>query len=255
MKTSIYFLLIFSWAAFAGDNSIQFNCHPLYPPQEQGLERFARIQFRAGDNAKLEVASLSNDFTDVTKDLEFLHAGYSDCDSSASAEWRNSQTGKITGIHLVYFGSFWGATLYLEGVEFEQRCEEQPLPVAKLKFSPEFILRAVLKKMNVIERPIEIPKLLLESETPLKRFQDTVESQWHTRPKYFTNVYSVATNEIFLMDDPTYYARTSRYIDDSLAHELTHFAQVKYKGWVLEGDDSLEAQAIDVQTWFRETYL
>jgi hypothetical protein len=52
-----------------------------------------------------------------------------------------------------------------------------------------------------------------------------------------------------------YDSQHHRFIDDSLAHELTHYVQVKYQGWVLDGmDDSIELNAIEVQTWFRETY-
>jgi hypothetical protein len=57
------------------------------------------------------------------------------------------------------------------------------------------------------------------------------------------------------MDDAAYYTQLRRCIDDSLAHELTHYVQVVYQGWVLDGfDDSIEFNAIDVQTWFREQF-
>ena len=42
-------------------------------------------------------------------------------------------------------------------------------------------------------------------------------------------------------------------VDDSVAHELTHFVQAKYQNFDLN-DESLEWDAIDVQNWFRENF-
>lgn len=125
---------------------------------------------------------------------------------------------------------------------------------ADLKYSPEFILTQVLeKKHQVFNTQKAFPKIVLSSQTSLKQFQDDVESQWNFRPDVITNVYVISQNKIYLMDDADYYEKTGRCMDDSLAHELTHYVQVVYQGWDM-ADDSVEWDAIDTQTWFRETY-
>ncbi len=42
-------------------------------------------------------------------------------------------------------------------------------------------------------------------------------------------------------------------MDDSLAHELVHYVQVKYQKFDLN-DESLEWDAVDIQTAFREKF-
>lgn len=129
--------------------------------------------------------------------------------------------------------------------------------VMPLIYPTECVLKAVLAKKNIAFRPeLELPSLRVESQSSLKEFQDAMEPQWKIRPDYFTNSYVVHLNRIFLMDDLAYYQRTGRFVDDSFAHELTHYVQVKYQGATLDGvDDSLEMDAIDVQTWFREEFM
>lgn len=126
-----------------------------------------------------------------------------------------------------------------------------------LTYSTECVLKAVLAKKKLAFRPeLEIPQVKVESKSSLKEFQDAVEPQWKMRPDYFTNAYVVHLNQIFLMDEASYYRRTGRFVDDSLAHELAHYVQVKYQGWTLDGaDDSIEMDAIDVQTWFRDEFM
>jgi hypothetical protein len=126
-----------------------------------------------------------------------------------------------------------------------------------LTYSTECVLKAILKHKGLEFRPeIELPGLKLGSQSSLKEFQDAMEPQWKMRPDYFTNAYAVHLNQIFLMDDLAYYQRTNRFVDDSLAHELQHYVQVKYRGWSLDGaDDSLELDAINVQTWFRDEFM
>ena len=126
-----------------------------------------------------------------------------------------------------------------------------------LTHSTECVLKAILKHKGLEFRPeIEIPALKLQSESSLKEFQDAVEPQWGMRPEHFTNAYAVHLNQIFLMDEADYYRRTGRFVDDSLAHELQHFVQVKYRGWPMNGeDDSLELDAVNVQSWFREEFM
>jgi hypothetical protein len=125
---------------------------------------------------------------------------------------------------------------------------------AQLKYSEEFILNAVLQKKHLsLKSELPLPVVFLSSTTPLKKFQDAIEPQWGFRPDVFTNAYAFKSNEIFLMDDENYYQTHKRCIDDSLAHELVHYVQVKYQNADL-ADDSLEAEAVDIQTWFRESY-
>jgi hypothetical protein len=117
------------------------------------------------------------------------------------------------------------------------------------------VLEVVASHMGLKIKPeVSLPALLFDSETPLSRFQDAIEPQWKMRPDVFTNAYAAHLNEIYLLDDDRWY-RNGRVIDDSLAHELTHYLQLKYRGWKVEElDESAEAEAVGEQTWFRDTY-
>lgn len=126
--------------------------------------------------------------------------------------------------------------------------------LAKFTYSPETILDYVLAKKKLIRDPaLQMPEILLKSVTPLEVFQNAIHEQWGFLPEFITNAYSVKTNRIFLMDDKAYYDQLNRCIDDSLAHELTHYVQVVYQKWDLS-DDSLEWDAVDIQTQFREDF-
>lgn len=125
---------------------------------------------------------------------------------------------------------------------------------AQLKYSTEFILKQVLIKKNKdYDAHIPMPKFFYESSTPLKQFQDAIEKQWGFRPDVFTNAFVNDKNEIYILDDAEYYKKTERCMDDSVAHELTHYVQAKYQHFDLN-DESLEMDAVDVQTWFRENF-
>lgn len=121
----------------------------------------------------------------------------------------------------------------------------------RLHEHPAVILAQVARHMNLELRADEAPpRVYFESRTPLAQFQHAVEAQWQHRPARFANVYVVARNEIYLSDDPAYYRRMRRTLDESLAHEYTHYLQARYQGADLT-DESCEAQAIDVQMAFR----
>lgn len=123
----------------------------------------------------------------------------------------------------------------------------------RLHAEPQVILAQVARQMNVeLRADVPPPRVYLESRTPLAQFQDAVEAQWNHRPARFANVYVVARNEIYLSDDPAYYRRMRRTLDESLAHEFTHYLQTRYLGYDL-ADESCESQALDVQLAFRRT--
>lgn len=125
---------------------------------------------------------------------------------------------------------------------------------AKLRYSLEFIFEKVLEKKRQAHRPeIPFPRFFYESSTPLKQFQDAVEPQWGFRPERITNAFILHHNDIYILDEAAYYQKTGRCMDDSVAHELVHYVQGKYQGWDLH-DDSLEWEAIDIQTAFREEF-
>lgn len=131
---------------------------------------------------------------------------------------------------------------------------KQPTP-AQLRYSMEFILEKVLeiKKKN-FDPAIPLPSLHMASKTPLQVFQDAIAEQWGGyRPDVITNAYAAKHNMVFLYDDAAYYERTGRCMDDSLAHELTHYVQDRYFHWDLN-DESLEWDAVEVQTQFREAF-
>lgn len=127
---------------------------------------------------------------------------------------------------------------------------------AELRYDVQFILQTIAKKKGVVLKPdIELPRVFLESQTPLEQFQNAIEPQWGMRPDVIVNAFVIANNEIYLIDDEGYYSRLKRFIDDSLAQELVHYIQVKYLGIDLSQDESSEYEAIEIQTWFRETFL
>jgi len=122
----------------------------------------------------------------------------------------------------------------------------------KLQHDPRYILESVARQMNITLRPDEpLPTIHFESSTPLEQFQDAVVSQWRFRPPMISNVYVVARNKIYLSDDARYYRRMRRTLDESLAHEFTHYLQVRYFAANL-ADESCETEAVAVQIAFRE---
>ena len=126
--------------------------------------------------------------------------------------------------------------------------------MAQLKYEPLFILKQILKHKDLAYKPeIPFPDLFFASKTQTEIFQEDIFPQWGFKPDFITNVYVAHSNHIYISDDQSYYDEMKRCMDDSLAHELTHYIQYKYRGWDLN-DDSLEWDAIDTQTWFRENH-
>jgi hypothetical protein len=122
---------------------------------------------------------------------------------------------------------------------------------AKLKYPIDFLVSKVLEKKHQTKNDkIPMPKFYYASSTPLKQFQDAIEKQWGMRPDMLTNAFAVENNEIYILDDADYYESHQRCMDDSVVHELVHYVQVKYLNWDLN-DESLEWDAIDIQTEFR----
>lgn len=125
---------------------------------------------------------------------------------------------------------------------------------AQLKYSTDFILHQVLFKKNIVFRSdIPKPEFFYESSTSLMQFQDAIEKQWGFRPAVFTNAYAFEKNQVYMTDGRDYYDHVNRCMDDSVAHELTHYVQAQYQHFDLN-DESLEWDAVDVQTWFRENF-
>jgi len=130
-----------------------------------------------------------------------------------------------------------------------------PAEPMKLRFDPRFVLEAVAQRMEVTLRPdVPLPAVFIESAIPLRQFQDAMETQWNFRPPLVANAYAIARNEIYLSDDPSYYRRFKRTIDDSLAHELVHYIQVRYFQEDL-ASDGCEIQAAEIQRWFRDEHV
>jgi hypothetical protein len=124
----------------------------------------------------------------------------------------------------------------------------------KLRFDPRFILEAVAQRMNIrLRQEVALPAIFLESAIPLRQFQDAMEGQWSFRPPLVSNSYSIASNEIYLSDDASFYRRLKRTLDDSLAHEFVHYIQAMYLREDLT-TDGCEIQAAGIQHWFREEY-
>jgi hypothetical protein len=120
----------------------------------------------------------------------------------------------------------------------------------RLRFDPMTILHTVALRMNVTLRPdVPLPTILLQSTTPLARFQQAMALQWRFRPPRYANAYVVASNEIYLMDDASYYRRLGRTLDESLAHEFAHYLQVHYFNADLS-DPGCETDAVAMQALF-----
>ena len=123
MKNYLATLLILftlgSSSAFA--QALGFECRNMFPPNQQGDERFAKIRIEdGGRRASLLLAAMAGPFEDVTAGLKLERAFYSHSDTSAYAEWEG------VSVNLVYFGSWWGAIINLEATaeELELRCQE-----------------------------------------------------------------------------------------------------------------------------------
>lgn len=149
--------------------------------------------------------------------------------------------------------SLWSAVLAMTACLVPTRlgAGELGLVPAQLRYEPLYILEWVARRMNVVLRPdIPLPHILLESTTPLQRFQKAMAKQWGFVPHAFTNAYSAATNEIYLIDHAGYYGGRNRTVDDSLVHEFVHYLQARYFNTELE-EGSLETEAVAIQQWFR----
>lgn len=125
---------------------------------------------------------------------------------------------------------------------------------ADLRYDEEYILDKVLELTNTqLREEVPKPSVYYKSSTPLVQFQDAIEGQWGMRPEMFLNAFAHQHNEIYILDDAEYYRKTGRCMDDSLAHEMVHYIQNKYRGWSLS-DPNQEWEAIRVQKKFREIY-
>lgn len=132
--------------------------------------------------------------------------------------------------------------------------QSSPLwPATDVIESRDCILQLLATKLNVTLKPeLAKPALYPEGAVDLKFYQDSVEGVWGFRPDVVTNLFNSQRNEIFLTAQVKYYLPNDKSIFDSVAHELTHYIQVRY--WNMDPDDTAESQAVEVQTWFRETY-
>ena len=123
-----------------------------------------------------------------------------------------------------------------------------------LQLDPRATLEIVARRMGVeLDLQIPAPAIRFESVTKLARFQDAAERQWGFRPERFVNAFVGDTNEIYLIDDPSFYAAVKQPIEESLAHELVHYVQARYGRANLY--DWAEGEAVAIQKWFRAEYL
>lgn len=148
----------------------------------------------------------------------------------------------------------WGAAMMF-GLSLASAANLVAAEPATLRFEPQTTLEVVARRMGITLRPeVALPEVRFESATPIERFRDAVERQWGSRPARFSNAYVPASNEVFLIDDPSYYAATGRTLDDSLAHELVHYLQAHYRHADLAGEIE-ELEAVQLQSWFRSEQM
>ena len=89
----------------------------------------------------------------------------------------------------------WSAALESIGEAAAARQARAARAPARLCYAPGEILAAVAGQMDIVIKPeIPAPAIFMESETPLKRFQDAIEAQWKLRPDQVMNAYAMATN-------------------------------------------------------------
>jgi len=155
--------------------------------------------------------------------------------------------------------SLWHSMLGLVLFVLPAVADDSPAEFARLRYDPLFILEKVAERMKVrLDSSVPLPAILFESTTPLGLFQDAMERQWRFRPPVFVNAYTVADNEIFLIDDPAHYGRRGRTLDDALAHEFAHYLQAVYFKIDFSTrviTEVCESEAVAVQDWFRMRYV
>ncbi len=130
--------------------------------------------------------------------------------------------------------------------------------IARPAYPEACLMKLTAKKMRLeLRDEISVPPVRYGSETPLKEFQDAIEPQWGLRPDFVLNAYVFALNRIYILDEKEYYDKMGRFVDDSIFHEFVHYFQVQYRGDTFDGynGEYLESEAIDYQTWFRDTYM
>lgn len=119
------------------------------------------------------------------------------------------------------------------------------------------ILELIAQKKNIsLNSQIVVPKIIYASESNLKSFNADVFPQWGVSADEISNVYVIAKDIIYIIDDADYYKKHVRFIEDSIAHEYVHYLQVKYQNTNILADESgfVELEAIDLQNWYRENY-
>lgn len=130
------------------------------------------------------------------------------------------------------------------------------IPAQNVIDARDCVMKLVAAKKNItLIETVPAPEIKPEGLHSLADFQDAAESFWGFRPEAYLNMYNPLKNEIFIMTGREYYDKYERSVFDSLAHEITHYLQHRYQNAdFTSGDDSLEWDAIETQSWFRETY-
>lgn len=102
--------------------------------------------------------------------------------------------------------------------------------IVTLRHEARCILAAVAHHLGIALRSeVSPPAVRYSSTAPLSEFQSAVHTVSPLRPNAVSNTYIAGPNVIFLTDDPAYYQQ-GRTLDDSLAHEYTHFIRNRYGG-------------------------
>lgn len=138
--------------------------------------------------------------------------------------------------------------------------DEAPKQFIPLTYSPTCILEAVAKRTMVqLKKEVPLPALFPHSTTNLEQFKIGARFNYPEDYviEYYANVYSAENNALFINDSIPLVGKNGRTPDDVLAHELTHYLQSKYQGYDKEesSSDAAEESAVQVQTWFRDTYM
>lgn len=129
-----------------------------------------------------------------------------------------------------------------------------------LVYPERCIFEAVAARMRAKVDPAKpLPRVKFKSSTGYEEFKSDYRTEYPdpfwTLPDGIMNLLLPRTNIIYLDDLHQY--TNGRSVTESAAHEYAHYVQWNYLGadFASVDADRLEGDAIQVQFWFRESYL
>jgi hypothetical protein len=128
-------LLFFSLNAYA--DSMRFDCALYFPADQQGKERFMKVEFPEAGGASLKISDLTSPYNEI-ENVQLSRSYYTDQDETAGAVWISPDGKPALDLALAYFGTHWVGHLTFHqplrtpelefsfGEEIDFRCRENP---------------------------------------------------------------------------------------------------------------------------------